>query len=740
VQPAGAVSPPAATAPVPRQTSLGLTPDEYKAQMAAPAQGTTTAGGPTPDGSSLTINIDYQADSNSSAKGRGGDGQMHGIILHSSDGRESGDLNQLTHGGVSAHYYVTTDGRIYNLVPDGDTAYHAGQTRGQYANYNNSNTIGIEQEHYDPGGKGGKNGEAWSPAQVAATARLVASLKAKYGISDDQIMGHSDIAPERKQDPYNYPWQGFFKAVDGATTAAGVQQPARTAAGGKADQGGSFISGKATNFGYNDPDDNGVGAPKLGGLSTNNTSLVGIAVPQEALQAYVGAHPASWRTARVEVVTGDNRHLLVPIVDLGPKDTSDQRGVVADLTEGLARLTGNTADQNYQFRIIPNAGPDVMKDPQGFADEQAALKAGIDTGAGLTPQPKPAAKRSYVLAPMDPAKQIANQTAAQCDSQGQTATLDELNRNTPNPGQFWKMLQQPMPGTVDPATGQPVGVVSDASRAQYAANFKQELTKYAQDFYGEKDPDKAFQRAVGDANLGTFGQDVGRAATGVVGQVDVGINKMSRDSDNNALDRFAQVLHPESDGPGRAAFIKTITSIQDPTLRAQTIGKLWANLDPEKQAAIDVNGLVNSADNVANPIFQPGQAREIAAKDAWVQKLFTPDPTLRGTMGAWATPAGQVLGNVAMAALPRIFQASAFASQIYWATRDRVKEEHPDWTDEQIASNSGISTIAQLAPQEALMALSHGIIGPIAQWATNPVARFGIGGGIHLATGPRAAL
>jgi hypothetical protein len=116
VQPAGAVSPPAATAPVPRQTSLGLTPDEYKAQMAAPAQGTTTAGGPTPDGSSLTINIDYQADSNSSAKGRGGDGQMHGIILHSSDGRESGDLNQLTHGGVSAHYYVTTDGRIYNLV------------------------------------------------------------------------------------------------------------------------------------------------------------------------------------------------------------------------------------------------------------------------------------------------------------------------------------------------------------------------------------------------------------------------------------------------------------------------------------------------------------------------------------------------------------------------------------------------------------------------------------------------
>jgi hypothetical protein len=194
-------------------------------------------------------------------------------------------------------------------------------------------------------------------------------------------------------------------------------------------------------------------------------------------------------------------------------------------------------------------------------------------------------------------------------------------------------------------------------------------------------------------------------------------------------------LHPESDGPGRAAFIKTITDIKDPGDRSRAIGKLWANLDPQKQAAIDINGLVNSADNVANPVFQAGQAKEIAAKDAFIQKLFTPDPTLRGTPGAWATPAGQVLGNVAMAALPRILQASAFASQIYGATRDRVKEEHPDWTDEQIASNSGISTIAQLAPQEVLIALSHGIIGPIARWATNPVARFGIGGGVHLATG-----
>jgi len=717
VQRAQAVTSPeaASVSPPPRQTSLGLTPDEYKAQYVNPPTGTAAQPSVTSaDAGGLNINTDYTADGNSSHLGRGGDGKISGIILHSTDAGEKSSLETLTHGGVSAHYLVNEKGQIYNLVPDGDTAFHAGKTTGQYANFNNSNTIGIEQVHID--------GTPWAPAEVAATAKLVAYLKSKHGVIDDNIMGHSDIAPGRKQDPLNYPWKGFFAAVDGA--APTTTGPSVAASGGKAGQpvagAGPTISGKATTFGYNDPQDNGVGAPKLGQLDTNNRDLVGIAVPEEALRAYVGANPASWRKARVQVTASDGRQWLVAPVDVGPRDTSGN--VVADFTQGLTDLTGNKGDQNFGFRIIPNAGPDVMKDPQAFADEQAAIKAGINTGARFAPQGPAAKKPSYVLAPMAP-KSPQQQQAEQFAVQGQTDTLDELNRNTENPGQFWKTLQQPIQG------------VSDGARAAYADNFKQELTKYAQDFYGEKDPDKAFQRAVGDANLGTFGQDVGRAATGVVGQVDVGINKMSRDSDNNALDRFAQVLHPESDGPGRAAFIKTITDIKDSGDRSRAIGKLWANLDPQKQAAIDINGLVNSADNVANPVFQAGQAKEIAAKDAFIQKLFTPDPTLRGTAGAWATPIGQVLGNVAMAALPRLLQTSAFASQIYGATRDRVKEEHPDWTDEQIAQNAGTSTFAQLAPQEALIAASHGIMGPIARWGANPIIRFGIGGGIHLATG-----
>ena len=151
-----------------------------------------------------------------------------------------------------------------------------------------------------------------------------------------------------------------------------------------------------------------MGAPKLGGLSTNNTDLIGIAVPEQALRSYVSAHPADWRKARVDVVGKNGQHVLVPIVDLGPRDTSG--AVAADFTQGLTNLTGNTGDQNYQFKIIPNAGPDVMKNPQEFADEQAAIRAGIDTGAKIRPQVKAPAKASYVLAPMSPAMSVAADT------------------------------------------------------------------------------------------------------------------------------------------------------------------------------------------------------------------------------------------------------------------------------------------------------------------------------------------
>jgi N-acetyl-anhydromuramyl-L-alanine amidase AmpD len=138
-----------------------------------------------------------------------GKNQIQGIVLHSTDGTEKSDVRTLRgldpQHQVSANYYVTRDGRIYQFVNDQDTAWHTGQTIDN-SKYGNSATLGIEQEHID-----GK--QDWPKAQVEAAAALVANLRAKYNLGQNQVYAHSQIAPERKQDPVNYPWGDFNQSV-----------------------------------------------------------------------------------------------------------------------------------------------------------------------------------------------------------------------------------------------------------------------------------------------------------------------------------------------------------------------------------------------------------------------------------------------------------------------------------------------------------------------------------------------
>ena len=153
-----------------------------------------------------------------------GNSPIQNIILHSSDGRESGDLNTLTKSAnAGAHFYVTRDGRIFPLVNLDDTAFHAGKVNNPA--YSNESTIGIEQEHYDPGGPGGKEGEDWPDVQVQATARLVSALQDRYGLTNDNVKYHSEIAypAGRKQDPFNYPRDRFNSFVAQAKSGGGTQ-------------------------------------------------------------------------------------------------------------------------------------------------------------------------------------------------------------------------------------------------------------------------------------------------------------------------------------------------------------------------------------------------------------------------------------------------------------------------------------------------------------------------------------
>ena len=104
---------------------------------------------------------------------------------------------------VSCHYLINRKGRIFNLVKDQNIAWHAGKSMwGKYKNLN-KNSIGIELVN-----KGHRYGyQVFTKIQIKKLTKLCKSLKKKYKIKNNFILGHSDISPLRKIDPgEKFPW------------------------------------------------------------------------------------------------------------------------------------------------------------------------------------------------------------------------------------------------------------------------------------------------------------------------------------------------------------------------------------------------------------------------------------------------------------------------------------------------------------------------------------------------------
>ncbi len=109
---------------------------------------------------------------------------------------------------VSAHYMITENGQILQLVDEQQRAWHAGISYWRGINDVNSASIGIELVN-----KGHEFGyHSFPDAQIHATISLAADIITRYQISAQNIVGHSDIAPSRKQDPGElFPWKQLAK-------------------------------------------------------------------------------------------------------------------------------------------------------------------------------------------------------------------------------------------------------------------------------------------------------------------------------------------------------------------------------------------------------------------------------------------------------------------------------------------------------------------------------------------------
>ena len=142
------------------------------------------------------------------------DSRVQYLIIHFTAEDFPRSLKVLTQGPVSSHYLVSerqgdAPAKVYQLVDENRRAFHAGVSSWKGATALNASSIGIEIVNL--GGRRGLNGlrfPDFDPEQIDRVVELVKDIVVRHQIKPDRILGHSDIAPTRKNDPGpKFPWK-----------------------------------------------------------------------------------------------------------------------------------------------------------------------------------------------------------------------------------------------------------------------------------------------------------------------------------------------------------------------------------------------------------------------------------------------------------------------------------------------------------------------------------------------------
>jgi N-acetylmuramoyl-L-alanine amidase len=152
-----------------------------------------------------------------------------GVVIHETEGHAIGDIPTLRGPNVDVQFYVEKSGHVVQFLDSGSEAWHAFQTANQYC-------VGIEHEG---------TGDAWTPAQLHASARLVAWLCVKYRIPIrhthpangnvdsfrgiyghlDLSLGHIDQNDHTDTIAHNITWAQYLTLVVSYLPAVGGPHP-----------------------------------------------------------------------------------------------------------------------------------------------------------------------------------------------------------------------------------------------------------------------------------------------------------------------------------------------------------------------------------------------------------------------------------------------------------------------------------------------------------------------------------
>ncbi len=129
------------------------------------------------------------------------------IIIHYTGMRkETSAINRLCNikSKVSSHYFIKKNGSVLNLIPPLYEAWHAGKSGWKNLKSLNKYSIGVEIQNSGHDNKY----ENFSQKQIISTKKLLKHLIRKYNVNLKNVLGHSDISPDRKKDPgEKFPWK-----------------------------------------------------------------------------------------------------------------------------------------------------------------------------------------------------------------------------------------------------------------------------------------------------------------------------------------------------------------------------------------------------------------------------------------------------------------------------------------------------------------------------------------------------
>lgn len=156
-----------------------------------------------PDISDKKVNFGWRNSSNR---------KVNTVIIHSTFNNSGGEhydidliIKQFKIYNVSPHYLIGRDGSIYRMVDEKNAAFHAGKSKLPDGTTNlNERSIGIEVVTSFT--------EKPTPEQIQSLVKLVNDIRKRFKIK--YILRHSDIAPGRKTDPWNFDWKEFLELLE----------------------------------------------------------------------------------------------------------------------------------------------------------------------------------------------------------------------------------------------------------------------------------------------------------------------------------------------------------------------------------------------------------------------------------------------------------------------------------------------------------------------------------------------